>query len=131
MDMNQLQRQQPMMPRFPMPMQMQESQFPAGEMAWLDTKDQIGNMLIPPNQSRVFFSKTEPVFYVATSDKMGLVSVSTYGFSEIKETTPEEKFITRDELKNILADLLGNKEVHNESAIQQGNATPTSNPQHK
>lgn len=107
--------QMPQVPQMPFIPQ-SEKVAPLGEMIFVDTKEQLQGVNIPANSQRAFFSKTTQCFYVVETDRMGIQNVATYKFEEVKEPTPEEKYVTRVEFQQLL-NALGGK--NNESAVQE------------
>ena len=120
MDLGSVNQYAPTMPKIPtMPfMPQQEKVAPLGEMIFVDTKEQLQGVSIPANSQRVFFSKNTQQFYVVETDRMGIQSISTYKFEEIKELALEEKYVTRIEFQQLL-NALGGK--GNESVVPKTN----------
>lgn len=72
------------------------------------TEDEAKNYALPPNTRVLLMDKTQPVFYVKTSDFMGNHTIARYSFKEVPftqtETTPTPPTIEslRDEIIKIV-----------------------------
>ena len=88
------------------------------------TEDEAKNYALPPNTRVLLMDKTQPIFYVKTSDFMGNHTIARYSFKEVPftqtENTPTPPTIEslRDEIIKIVDERLATR-------------APTTNPSHK
>lgn len=84
-----------------------------GDIVWVTSKEEIKNIQVAPNKQKVFFLRDadKAIFYVLSSNEIGMTTLATYNFSEVIETKPEDKFVTKEEFKKLLDALGGTKNV--------------------
>ena len=83
---------------------------PIGDMVWINSKEELQALAVPPNKQKVFFLRdaNNPIFYVVSANDIGMTSITQYRFEEVVEPKPEERFVTRDEFEKLM-ELLGEK----------------------
>lgn len=97
--------------------QPQQQMAPAGEIVWVQNADQLNALQLPPGASRIYMNSAQAEFYIVTTDKIGMKSVSTYTFMEKPKPAPVE-YITKAELIEIL------KGIKNESNPTKAEPAP-------
>lgn len=97
--------------------QSQQQMAPAGEIVWVQNADQLNALQLPPGTSRIYMNSAQAEFYIVTTDKIGMKSVSTYTFVEKPKPAPVE-YITKAELIEIL------KGIQNESNPTKAESAP-------
>lgn len=111
---NPYQQFQPMMP-FQPPQQQggYEAQF-----LEVDGKSSISNLVMPPNQRRVYFDRNMDRFYSVSTDALGAKTVSEYEFRAVVEQPPQQYLTVDafDEWRDRIEQLV------RKAANQQGNA---------
>lgn len=95
----------PMMPN----MGNQERMTPAGEMMFVDGAHQLYSMRMMPGADRVFFDKNEDVFYIVGTNHYGQPQIKAYCFEEIPSTEASGQYVTKQELRELMQEFLGEK----------------------
>lgn len=113
--------QQPQMPQLSQLFgQPQQQMAPAGEIVWVQSADQLNALQLPPSASRIYMNSAAAEFYIVTTDKIGMKSVTTYTFVEKPKPQPVE-YVTKAEFAELIALLKG---AQNESNPAKAESTP-------
>lgn len=83
------------MPFQQMPLGQYQQQGYEAQFLEVDGRQSIANLVIPPNQRRVYFDRNSDRFYTVSTDAVGSKTVGEYEFSEVKEE-PAERYMTVD-----------------------------------
>lgn len=84
--------------------QPQQQMAPAGEIVWVQNAEQLNALQLPPSSSRIYMNSAHAEFYIVTTDKIGMKTISIYTFTEKPKPAPVE-YITKAELIEILKGL--------------------------
>lgn len=63
-----------------------------------------------PNTITVLFDADDDIFYLKSTDANNFQSIRVFRFEEVKETAPEEKYVTMDEFKKFKEEILNGKQ---------------------
>lgn len=74
---------------------------PAGEIVWVQSQEQLNALNLPPVTTRIYMNSGEPEFYIVTTDKIGMKSVTAYTFIEKPKPVPVE-YVTKNEFAELV-----------------------------
>lgn len=74
------------------PMQQMQGGYEA-QFVEIDGKASIANLVMPPNQRRVYFDRAADRFYSVATDALGAKTVAEYEFKEVQEP-PAPSYVT-------------------------------------
>lgn len=87
---------------------------------WVQGIEGAKSYQLMPNSNVVLMdSENDGIFYIKSSDNVGMCRLRTFKYEEIQEKTKE--YVTRDELMEML------KEIRNEQTISRDESKPISN----
>lgn len=84
----------------------------------VDGKASISNLVMPPNQRRVYFDRNMDRFYSVSTDALGTKTVSEYEFRQVVEK-PAQEFVTVDAFNEWRGQI---EQLIRKAADQQGHA---------
>ena len=96
-------------------------QTPAQNVQWIQVSGLQGarEHIVQPNTTAWLMDNNDPVFYVKSSDNLGVTSLKAYRFEEIPLGAPAEstqidpaKYVSREEFEQFKAQIAG-KELNN------------------
>ena len=101
--------------------------YPQNGITWVQGIEGAKAFQLMPNSNTMLLdSENEGIFYIKTSDNVGMCNLRIFKYEEVNNTPDTSQFVTRQELNEIIASLKGG--LKNEQSVS---TTKSYNKQHK
>ena len=78
-----------------------------GDVIKVTGMEGAGRFPMMANSTAAMFDLNEDIFYLKTTDSMGTPTIRKFSFTEIVDPKPENIYVTKDELKEMIGELKG------------------------
>lgn len=106
--------------------QLEQMRMPMSNIMWASGLEGVKGQSVANNSKLVILdSENDGVMYIVTTDDVGMKKIRQFKYEEVEVKHPGQidmtQYATKDDVRNIILEMFGDKEAHNDKPVSGSN----------